>query len=112
MRTRTFKKNFWFSEEECYNLRIKSEKAGINESDYIRNIVMGNTLKEKPDEEFYKSIKMMRSVANNLNQIAKKAHSLGFIDELTYKREVEKVDKIIDEIKEKFLNNNICGDDK
>jgi len=64
----------------------------MNESDFVRGLILGYKLKVKPDEEFYASIKLLRSISNNLNQIAAKAHSLGFVDELSYRKEVEKMD--------------------
>lgn len=104
MRTRTHKKQFWFNDEEEAALIEKSFLSGMNESDFVRGLVLGYELKSKPDEEFYSSIKLLRSISNNLNQIATKAHTLGFIDKASYKEEVEKMDSIIDEIKSKFLN--------
>lgn len=102
-RTRTIKKQFWFNEEEQKALRELASQVGKNESYVIRNLVLNNKLKEKPDERFYKAIQVFTKTSNNINQIAKKAHSLGFIDELAYRKEVEKIDNFIDEIKDKFL---------
>lgn len=103
MRTRTHKKQFWFNDEEKYLLAKKSKEAGMKECDYVRKVVLGYKIKEKPDERFYNAIKMMRTTANNLNQIAKKAHTFGFIDELAYKKEVEKLNNFILDIKTKYL---------
>ena len=104
MRTRTHKKQFWFNDVEEKALKEKASLAGMNESDFIRCLVLGYELKAKPDIEFYKSIRFFRSISNNLNQIAVKAHSLKFIDELSYKKEVDKMDKLIDDLKLKYLN--------
>lgn len=104
MRTRTHKKQFWFNDVEEAALVEKSSLAGMNESDFVRSLILDYKLKAKPDEEFYSSIKLLRSISNNLNQIAAKAHSLGFIDELSYRKEVNKMDDIIDSIKSKYLN--------
>lgn len=103
MRTRVYKKQFWFNEKEKNLLAKKSSEAGMNESEYVRKVVLGYEIKEKPDDRFYDAIKMMRTTSNNLNQIAKKAHTLGFIDELEYKREVEKLNNFISDIKIKYL---------
>lgn len=103
MRFRNKKKQFWFSEEECKILAINSTKAGLTESEYIREILLGYKLKEKPDDRFYENIKVIRSIANNMNQLAKKAHSLGFIDELEYKRNADRVVNFIEELKDKYL---------
>ena len=103
MRIRNIKKQFWFNDEECQVLKENSLKAGLTESEYIRKIIMGYKLKEKPDERFYETMKMLRNTANNLNQLAKRANLNGFIDEVAYKKEVEKLDDFIYEIKSKFL---------
>lgn len=103
MRFRNKKKQFWFSDEECKILAINSTKAGLTESEYIRELLLGYKLKEKPDDRFYENIKVIRSIANNMNQLAKKAHSLGFIDELEYKRNADRVVNFIEELKDKFL---------
>lgn len=103
MRYRNKKKQFWFSEEECKLLAINSTKAGLTESEYVREIVLGYHLKEKPDDRFYENLKVFRSLANNMNQIAKKAHSLGFVDELAYQKNVNIMIKFIDDIKDEYL---------
>lgn len=103
MRFRNKKKQFWFSDEECKILAINSTKVGLTESEYIREVLLGYKLKEKPDDRFYENIKVIRSIANNMNQLAKKAHSLGFIDELEYKRNADRVVNFIEELKDKYL---------
>lgn len=111
-RTRTIKKQFWFNDEEQSALSKLSEKVGKSESYVIRNLVLDCKLKEKPDNRFYDLMKTMINTSNNLNQIATKAHTLGFIDELAYKREVDKLDNFIEEVKDKFLRNGNIGDKK
>lgn len=102
-RTRTFKKQFWFNEEEKNALAKLSNKVGKTESYVVRNLVMDCKLKEKPDKEFYEVLKLLKAISHNINQIAMKAHVLGFIDELAYKKEVDKLDNFVDKIKEKYL---------
>lgn len=103
MRKRERKKQFWFNDEECEILAIKSTKAGLNESEFVREIIKDYEIKEKPDDRFYQSLKVIRSIANNMNQISKKAHSLGFIDEAAYKKNAERILKFIEEFKDKYL---------
>jgi len=45
----------------------------------------------------------MRSISNNLNQISKKAHTLGFVDELAYKKEADKWKQFMLDVKNEFL---------
>lgn len=112
MRYRNKKKQFWFSEEECKILAINSEKAGLTESEYIREIVLGYKLKEKPDDRFYDNLKVIRSLSNNMNQIAKKANSLGFIDELAYRKNVDMIKNFIRDFRHEYLKEIIEVDPK
>lgn len=105
MRTRSIKKQFWLNEQENELLALNSTKAGLTESDYLRYIILGYTLKEKPDERFYEVMKQMRSIAHNLNQLTVKAHSLGFIDELSLNKQKELWIDFMDKIKKEFLIN-------
>lgn len=103
MRNRGVKKQFWFSRDEDYLLKLKSSKAGLTESDYIRNLVVGYEPREKPDDRFYNELKFLRGLSNNLNQVAKKANALGFIDELEYKKNVDMVNQFIIDFKKEFF---------
>lgn len=101
---RRFKKQVWYTKEEIGILDEKVKKSGLNQSDYFRKCTLDKEIKEKPDKEFYEALKLFRSVSNNLNQIAVKAHKLGFIDELAYKKEVLKLDSFIDDIRAKYMH--------
>lgn len=109
MRRRTHKKNFWFNDEEESAIKELCSKSGMNESDIVRNLILGNSIKEAPNDKFYEVVRDLRSISNNINQLTRKAHSLGFIDEREYREEVSKVDEIIDNLKIHFLNNNVAG---
>ena len=103
MRERTIKKNFWLNSEEDRILKEKCTKANISESEYFRKIILNYEIKEKPDQEFYNAMKDLRGIAVNVNQIARKANSLNFIDVSQYKKISKELNKFILEIKEKFL---------
>lgn len=103
MRNRGVKKQFWFSRDEDYLLKLKSSKAGLNESDYVRSLVVGYEPREKPPIEFYDELKKLRVYGNNLNQIARKANALGFIDEPEYWKNVNAMNEIILGIKKRYL---------
>lgn len=45
MRKRTHKKNFWFNDEEENRIKELCNKSGMNESDIVRNLIMGNDIK-------------------------------------------------------------------
>lgn len=105
VRKRNVKKQVWLNREEATQLKKKSKKVGLNESTLIRNLIMGFEPREKPDEKFYEAIKELRYISNNLNQIAKKANYLNYIDVKMYEEETNKLNEFILKIKREFLIN-------
>ena len=61
MRKRTHKKNFWFNDEEEKRIKELCNKSGMNESDIVRNLIMGNSIKEAPNNKFYEVVRDLRS---------------------------------------------------
>jgi len=103
MRTRNIKKQVWLNREEATLLKKKAKKVGLNEAALIRSYIVGIEPREKPDERFYDVMKEMRAIGNNLNQIARKANSLNFVDYPLYKKEADKWNQFMLKIKKEFL---------
>ena len=103
MRSRRIKKQIWLNDEEYYILKTRSEAVGMNASDYIRKLLVGYKPKEKPSEEFYVAIKNIRAIGNNINQIARMANARGVVDMLRFNKEVDKLDQLIIDIKNKYI---------
>ena len=79
MRTRNIKKQVWLNREEATLLKKKAKKVGLNESELIRNFIIGFEPREKPDDRFYEVMNEMRAIGNNLNQIARKQTHLTLL---------------------------------
>ena len=103
MRSRRIKKQIWLNDDEDYIMKCKSEAVGMNASDYIRHLIVGYRPKEKPPEQFYEDIKGIRNIGNNINQIARIANAKGIIDVPHLKKEIDKLDQLIIDIKSKYL---------
>ncbi len=103
MRNRNIKKQVWLNREEAQILKKKAKQVGLNESELFRNLILGFEPREKPDEKFYEALKEMRAIGNNLNQIARKANSLNFVDYHLYQKEAAKWNSFILRIKKEFL---------
>lgn len=103
MRIRSIKKQVWLNKEEATMLKKKAKKVGLSESELMRNLIIGYEPKEKPGAEFYEVMRQLRGIGNNLNQIARKANSLGFIDYSFYKEQAEKWDSFIVRVRKEFL---------
>ena len=80
MMKRTVKKQVWFSKTEAQDLQKKAKKACLSEAALIRLLLRGYEPREQPDSRFYDSMRELSAIGNNLNQLAAKAHTLGFVD--------------------------------
>lgn len=103
MRSRNIKKQIWLNQKEASILKKNSNVVNISEAEYIRQLILGTKLKEKPDDRFYEVMKQMRAIGNNLNQIARVANSTGHISDNDYSAEAELWNKFMIEIKKRFL---------
>lgn len=97
------KKQFWLSPEDAKNLKDKSEIAGLSETAVIRLLIRGYEPREKPDERFYEAMRSLSAIGNNVNQLAVKAHTLGFIDAPMLKSEALRWYKFQADIEATFL---------
>ena len=104
MRKRDILKTFFVDDEENKRLKQNAKKAGLNESAYIRNLIMGYKPKEQPTENMYEIIKQLQLVGINLNQIARKANALDIVDAPFYKKVYEKWNQLEQDIKKEFLD--------
>ena len=103
MRSRRIKKQIWLNDEEDYIMKCNEESVGMNSSDYIRHLILGYKPKEKPPTQFYEDIKGIRNIGNNINQIARIANARGVVDVPHLKKEIDKLDTLIIELKIKYI---------
>ena len=104
MREKKKKKQFWINQEEENLLKIKSKKAGLNESEFLRSCIKGYKIKERPIEEIREFTKQISGIANNINQIAMRVNIRGYarVDELDYLRNT--INKFILEFQKKIYS--------
>lgn len=104
MREKTIKKQFWINQEEENLLKTKSKKAGLNESEFLRNCIKGYKIKEQPTEEIREFTKQISGIANNINQISIRVNIRGYAeaDELDYLRNT--INKFILEFQKKIYS--------
>ena len=61
-------------------LQKKAKRSCMSESGLIRLLLKGYEPREKPDERFYDVMRELSAIGNNINQLAAKANTLGFVD--------------------------------
>ena len=87
-----------FSDEELQRLDEWSAAANMSRSNYIRQLIAGFQPVEFPPVEYRQVIDELQHIGINMNQLATKAHSLGFIDEPEYRRNANRVWQIVAEL--------------
>lgn len=70
----------WLTAEEKADYVRKAQKCCLDQSALFRMLIKGYEPKEKPDEEFYTDMRALSGIANNINQLAIKAHTYDYID--------------------------------
>lgn len=102
MLTRKNQVIFRLNDDELALLKDKVRKSGLSQEAFIRAIIQGKVLKEKPDERFYAFMRQLIGLCNNAHQLARKANALGFIDAPMLKSEADKWTEFRLDIRRKF----------
>ena len=103
MRKRNVQILFRLTEEEAEHLNELVRKSGRSKEAFLREMVRGYQLCEKPDPEFYKMMRELSAIGNRINQLAAKANTLGFVDAPQLKKEAERWHKFQADVERTFL---------
>lgn len=80
-------------EAEILNKRVK--KSRLSREAYLRHLIDGVVPQDSPPPDYYSMMRELYGVANNLNQIAQKAHVLNVVDVQRYDMAVHQVEAAI-----------------
>ena len=103
VRKRCIDKHFFFDKTEAESLARKAKKAGLTEAALVRSLVLDYEPKEKPDDRFYDVMRQLSAIGNSMNQIARKANALGFIDAPEYERQAKLLQQFQLEVRRCFI---------
>ena len=98
------------SEKEYERLVRKAQDCGLSMSAYMRQIINGYHPKEAPSMDFYRMMRELKQIGNNLNQIAYVANNTGLIDEDEYHALAALVRRKIRQIEKEVLDPERDGD--
>lgn len=87
--------------EEYYSLKAKAGLAGVNRSEFIRICIRAAAIKQRLTPELMGHIRQLCGMANNVNQIARSANTVGYIEVHNHCHVViESLDKVIKRIED------------
>ena len=95
------------NDAELKRLDEWSAAANMSRSNYIRQLIAGFQPVEFPPVEYRQVIDELQHIGINMNQLATKAHSLGFIDEPEYRRNATRVWRVVAELSAQLARGGI-----
>lgn len=98
MRKRDIRFQLRLTKKEADLLQKQSLRCGISRQAYLISLLKNTPVKEQPSVDFLAILKALEKIGDNINQIAAKANTLGFIDKVQYYKDSEKLEKIIAEL--------------
>ena len=84
MRKRNVHIQFWLDEKEAENFNKVVKRSGLSRGAYLRHLINGLVPRDAPPPDYYLMMRELYYLGNNMNQIARCAHALNFIDAQRY----------------------------
>lgn len=100
---RNIEKHILMTRAEAQDLQKKAKRACLTEAALIRLLLKGYEPREQPDERFYDAMRQLSAIGNNINQLAAKANTLGFVDAPALAKEAERWHKFQADVERAFL---------
>ena len=98
---------FYLNDEEYKKLCENAATFGRDKSKYLRLVIQWIAPMEPPSIEVKKFTRELRRLGVSMNQIAAKANSLGYVDELEYRRCADEVMKLCGEIQKEYAKKGV-----
>jgi len=92
-------KGIRFKKAEYFIIKQKAAKTGTNVCNYIRQVSINGKIVSQLSEDERNYVRQLTGMANNLNQLTKKAHQEGLFSVTFF---LEKYKNLVDEILEKM----------
>lgn len=103
MRKCRIKKNFWFDDEENELLKKLSEMSGKTQTQVIKKLIRGATIKEKPEQEFYQLLNDLIKLRVELKKIRDTSRFTRELDTKKIQETLSKLDELRQRITETYL---------
>ena len=98
---------FYLNDEEYQKLCENAATFGRDKSKYLRLVIQWIAPIEPPSVEVKEFTRELRRLGVSMNQIAAKANSLGYVDELEYRRCANEVMKLCGEIQKEYAKKGV-----
>ena len=100
MRKRNITITLRLNRKEAETLDKKVRRSGLSREAYLRHLIDGVVPQDAPPPDYFSMMRELYGIANNLNQIAQKAHTLNVVDVQRYDNCARQVETAIKKITE------------
>ena len=84
MRTRDKQILLRLTDKEYAELKARVARTPLSMQAYLRDVIQNIQPRERIQYDLFETLKLLQNISINLNQIARKANSLNFIDTAAY----------------------------
>ena len=103
-RKRNVRIEFRVTDEEREQIAQRMAQAGaVNANAYLRKMAIDGMIIQLDLPELKELVSLLRRCSNNINQLAAKANTLGFVDAPQLKKEAERWHKFQADVERTFL---------
>ena len=99
MKLRERKITVRLTDAERDHLLAQAELAGLKIEPFVRNVILGVQMQPRPKEEWSELLRQTSGIANNINQITKRANSGEPVSEETLRLIADMQTQIWDKLK-------------
>lgn len=107
-RARQNRVEFYLNDQELAQLDLFAKLYHGDRSKTLRDLLRMHEPIAPPSVDVKHLIRELQSLGNNMNQLAAKAHTLGFVDEVAYHDNAHAVFELCGRIRETFLAGGIA----
>ncbi len=98
MRKREHRVQFRLNDKELAYLDSMVQRTNLTREEFLRKMIAGYTIVEKPDIEYFEVIRQLRYIGNNIRQMAIRAHALYLIDADRFMKQTDAVIAITNQL--------------
>lgn len=91
------------TQKEFERLNELVTATGLSREQFVRELLSGAKVKEKPPAEYGEILRELRRIGSNINQLLIKSRVLGFIDQPMLKESVNSIRKMDDIFTDSFV---------
>lgn len=95
------------SDDEYRHLLENVKACKRTNSSYLRELIVETTPAAFPPAEYSEVIWELQKIGVNMNQIASKAHSLGFVDDREYQANADRIWRCVASLSEQLVRGGV-----